>query len=50
MVEPGDLREGIMPDLLERTVREVLRFPNIAFKGIGTNLACRSGILILGLG
>ncbi len=44
MVELGDLREGIMPGLLERTVREVLRFPNIAFKGIGTNLACRSGV------
>ena len=44
MVELGDLREGIMPDHLERTVREVLRFPNIAFKGIGTNLACRSGV------
>jgi predicted amino acid racemase len=25
-------------------VRETLRFPNIAFKGIGTNLACRSGV------
>jgi len=44
MVELGDLREGIMPDHLESTVRDVLRFPNIAFKGIGTNLACRSGV------
>ena len=44
MVELGDLREGIMPDHLQRTVREVLRFPNIAFKGIGANLACRSGV------
>ncbi len=44
MVELGDLREGIMPDELENTVREILRFPNIAFKGIGTNLACRSGV------
>ncbi|MCH9655976.1 MAG: alanine/ornithine racemase family PLP-dependent enzyme [Planctomycetes bacterium] len=43
MVELGDLREGIMPDDLEHTVREVLRFPNITLKGIGTNLACRSG-------
>lgn len=44
MVELGDLREGIMPQFLERTVREVLRLPNIAFAGIGTNLACRSGV------
>ncbi len=44
MVELGDLREGIMPcDLLD-CVRETLNLPNIAFKGIGTNLACRSGV------
>jgi ornithine racemase len=45
MVELGDLREGIMPDQLESTVREVLHLPNIAFQGIGTNLACRSGVV-----
>ena len=44
MVELGDLREGILPGDLEKTVREVLRFPNLEFKGIGTNLACRSGV------
>jgi predicted amino acid racemase len=44
MVELGDLREGIMPDDLENTVREVLNFPNIALRGIGANLACRSGV------
>lgn len=44
MVELGDLREGIMPELLERTVAEVLRLPNISLEGIGTNLACRSGV------
>ena len=44
MVELGDLREGIMPGDLEDTVRETLRFPNIAIKGIGTNLACHSGV------
>ncbi len=43
MVELGDLREGIMPEDLIETVREVLRLPNIYLKGIGTNLACRSG-------
>ena len=44
MVELGDLREGIMPGDLEKTVRETLRFPNIVLKGIGANLACRSGV------
>ncbi len=44
MVELGDLREGIMPGDLEDTVRQVLRLPNITLRGIGTNLACRSGV------
>lgn len=44
MVELGDLREGIMPEELESVVRETIRFPNIALKGIGTNLACRCGV------
>jgi predicted amino acid racemase len=44
MVELGDLREGIMPGDLETIVRETLRLPNLAFRGIGTNLACRSGV------
>lgn len=44
MVELGDLREGIMPDHLEDAVREVLRLPNLSLKGIGGNLACRSGV------
>lgn len=43
MVELGDLREGIMPDDLERIVRPILTLPNIELKGIGTNLACLSG-------
>lgn len=44
MVELGDLREGIMPADLEHTVRELLQLPNIALRGIGTNLACHSGV------
>lgn len=44
MVELGDLREGIMPGDLAGAVRETLRFPNISLRGIGTNLACRSGV------
>ena len=44
MVELGDLREGIMPDDLMDIARETLNLPNIRLKGIGTNLACRSGV------
>jgi predicted amino acid racemase len=45
MVELGDLREGIMPGELVSFVRAVLSLPNIALKGIGTNLACLSGVV-----
>lgn len=44
MVELGDLREGIMPDDVMDVVREISSLPNIAFEGIGANLACRSGV------
>lgn len=44
MVELGDLREGIMPRDLERVARETLRLPNLTLDGIGTNLACHSGV------
>ena len=45
MVELGDLREGIMPADLEHIVRRTLCFSNITLEGIGTNLACRSGVI-----
>ncbi|WP_317929062.1 alanine/ornithine racemase family PLP-dependent enzyme [Halioxenophilus sp. WMMB6] len=44
MVELGDLREGIMPDDLIDTVREVICLPHVLLIGIGTNLACRCGV------
>ena len=37
------LREGIMPADLLAAVRETLSLPHLVFKGLGTNLACRSG-------
>lgn len=45
MVELGDLREGILPRDLEDAVRALMRLPNLTFEGIGTNLACRSGVV-----
>lgn len=44
MVELGDLREGILPSDMEAVVRSCLELPGIYIKGIGTNLACRSGV------
>lgn len=44
MVELGDLREGILPRDLESVVRQTLHFPNLDLRGIGTNLACQSGV------
>ncbi len=44
MVELGDLREGVMPDQLSETARHVLGLSHLHLRGIGANLACRSGI------
>lgn len=44
MVELGDLREGVMPNLLESVVEFTLSQPNIQLEGIGVNLTCRHGI------
>ncbi|MBL7135408.1 MAG: alanine/ornithine racemase family PLP-dependent enzyme [Candidatus Marinimicrobia bacterium] len=44
MVEMGDLREGIMPSDLEKTVEETICLESISLVGIGTNLACYGGI------
>ena len=45
MVELGDLREGIMPGDLPDAIARCLAFPNIEVRGIGTNLACRNGVV-----
>lgn len=44
MVELGDLREGILPEDLVEIARQTACLPNIILEGIGTNLACRSGV------
>jgi ornithine racemase len=45
MVELGDLREGIaMVDVVEMA-RSVRNLPGLALAGIGTNLACQSGVV-----
>lgn len=44
MVELGDLREGILPADLSDLVGWTLSLPNLDLAGIGTNLACQSGV------
>ncbi len=44
MVEMGDLREGIMPLDLDRTIEQVLKIEGVELIGLGTNLACFGGI------
>ena len=45
MVDLGDLREGVWPDDLLPLVREALKLDGIRITGLGTNLACFSGVL-----
>jgi predicted amino acid racemase len=45
MVDLGDLREGIWPEDLLPTVREVLDLPGIKIQGLGTNLTCYGGVI-----
>lgn len=45
MVELGDLREGIAADEVIDAARSVARLPGLVLAGIGTNLACQSGVV-----
>jgi len=45
MVELGDLREGFMLDEVDEALVRLLELPHLDFAGIGTNLACRNGVI-----
>ena len=45
MVDLGDLREGIWPDDLLALAAQAIRLPGIRIVGLGTNLACFSGVV-----
>lgn len=45
MVETGDRREGIMPTQALDTARVMMGLPGIDLAGIGSNVACISGVL-----
>ena len=44
MVELGDLREGILAADLEETAHRVMASTHLELRGLGTNLACQSGV------
>ncbi len=44
MLELGDLREGLMPSEIEKTVGKIIELQGVKLVGIGTNLACFGGI------
>lgn len=45
MVDVGDLREGIWPDRVMKTAKEITSLPNLELVGLGTNLACYGGVI-----
>ena len=44
MVDLGDLREGVLPDDVLDTVKEILTMKGVCLKGLGSNFNCLSGI------
>jgi predicted amino acid racemase len=45
MVELGDLREGIAADEVVEAARSIGTRPGLTLAGVGTNLACQSGVV-----
>ena len=45
MVELGDLREGVLPEDVVALARTVASRRGLALAGLGTNLACQSGVV-----
>ncbi len=44
MVDLGDLREGVLPEEVENTVRQILPLTGIHLRGFGGNFNCLSGV------
>jgi len=45
MIDLGELREGILPKDTKDYIKQILKLDGVILSGIGTNLACFSGIL-----
>ncbi len=45
MVDLGDLREGVLPEQVETTVRAIEALESVTLCGIGVNLTCYGGVI-----
>lgn len=45
MVDVGDLREGVWPEMAPEVVAQAARLPGIEVMGVGCNLACYGGVI-----
>ncbi|BEP29102.1 ornithine racemase Orr [Helicovermis profundi] len=45
MIDLGDLREGILPCDVDKTVEEILKLSGVNLYGIGVNLTCYGGVI-----
>jgi ornithine racemase len=45
MVDMGDLREGVLPQQVDETVKAVLALEHMKLHGIGMNLGCLGGVI-----
>ncbi len=45
MIEMGDLREGILPEELEKTAKRIQQMRNIQLSGLAMNVGCYGGVL-----
>ncbi len=45
MIDLGDLREGILENDINDTVKEIIALSNISLYGIGVNLTCYGGVI-----
>jgi len=45
MLELGDLREGVLPEDVEKYVEQINSMENIKLEGVGVNLTCYGGII-----
>lgn len=44
MIELGDRREGVLPEMAPALVKEIMKLHNLRLSGIGANLTCLNGV------
>lgn len=45
MIDLGDLREGVLPQDVNATVKEILALDHVKLHGVGVNLTCYGGVI-----